>query len=364
MLDAVIAHLRLEARVGGYRAAAEAAPQLANTRAALGRLLGAQPEEIALLGSASEAWKLALYSVELRPGDRVLVGRAAYAGNAIGLLHRAALSGADVEVVEDDEHGQVDLEDLERRLSEGPAALLCLTHVPTGSGLVNPAAEAGALAKAHGVPFLLDACQSVGQLPLDVDTLGCDLLTGTSRKFLRGPRGVGFLWVRPSLLDSLEPPLLDNTSATWTGPQSYRLSPGMRRFETYESAVAARIGLGVAVEQALALGLDRVEARVSDLARSLRARLAAIPGVHVTDRGQRLCGIVTFHLDGWPTQALRQSLVQAGVEVSVTSRASSRWLFAPDLPEELVRASVHITNTEAELEAVAHILRELAQGGP
>ena len=364
VLDAVIAHLRLEAHLGGYRAAAEAAPHLAATRAALGRLLGAQPEEIALLGSASEAWRLCLYGVDLRPGDRVLVGRAAYGGNAIGLLHRAALTGAEIEVVDDDEHGQIDIADLEQRLAEGPAALLCLTHGPTGSGLVNPAAEGGALAKAHGVPFLLDACQSVGQMPLDVEELGCDFLSGTSRKYLRGPRGVGFLWVRPSLLDGLEPPMLDNTSATWTGEHSYRLQPGMRRFETYESAVAARVGLGVAVEQALALGLERIEARITHLAAHLRRLLSEIPGVHVADRGQRLCGIVTFHLEGWPTQELRRALVQRDVEVSVTSRESSRWLLAPELPEELVRASVHLSNTEDELAHVAHMVDQLSRRGP
>lgn len=359
VVEAQVAHLRREAVVGGYAAAEEAAPQLARTRAGLGRLLGCEAGEIALLGSASEAWKLCFYGVDLGPGDRVLVGRAAYGGNAIGLLHRAALSGADLEIVDDDEHGQIDLSDLEARLREGPVALLCLTHVPTGSGLVNPAAEVGALARRHGVPFLLDACQSAGQLDLDVDALGCDFLSGTSRKYLRGPRGVGFLYVRRSRLEELEPPMLDNVSASWTGSESYRIAEGMQRFETYESAVAARVALGVAVEQALALGLPAIEVRVRSLAEQLRALLAEIPGVTVRDGGARRCGIVTFDAEQLPAAQLKAALRERGMETSTSSRESSRWLFEPASPEVLVRASVHITNTEEELERFAAAVQEL-----
>src|SRR5688500_6628495 len=191
VLDAVIDHLHLEARTGGYEAAAEAAPALERTYAALAELLGGAPEQIALLDSASRAWDMAVYSLPLEPLDRVLIGRAEYGSNAISLLQLQRRTGCQVVLVEDDDDGQLDLEALERALAEDETASVSLVHVPTQSGLVNPAVEAAHRCRAAGVLFVLDASQSAGQLPLDVDELGCGILTGNGRKFLRGPRGTG-----------------------------------------------------------------------------------------------------------------------------------------------------------------------------
>jgi cysteine desulfurase / selenocysteine lyase len=357
--EAVIEHLRLEAAVGGYEAADSAAEKVTAAYTAIARLIGCRTDEVAVVENATRAWDMAFYGLAFQPGDRILTAHAEYASNVIAFLQVAARTGAVVEVVDDDEHGQLSLADLQRRLADqtaGRVALIAITHVPTQGGLVNPAEEVGLLAREAGVPYLLDACQSVGQLPVDVDHLGCDLLSATGRKFLRGPRGTGFLYVRRSVLDRIDPPFLDLHAATWTAPDRYEVRPDARRFENWETNYAAKIGLGVAVEYALSWGLDAIEQRVSALAEDLRRRLGAVPGVQVHDQGQRRCGIVTFTVDGVPAQEVQARLSGSGVNTSVSLVDYARL----DLPErglpDLVRASVHYYNDEQELDRLVAAL--------
>jgi selenocysteine lyase/cysteine desulfurase len=231
--------------------------------------------------------------------------------------------------------------------------------VPTSGGLVNPAAAIGRVARKAGVPYLLDACQAAGQMPLNVQEIGCDMLSATGRKFLRGPRGTGFLYVRREWADKLEPPFLDMRAATWTGPDSYDIRPDARRFETWESYVAGRIGLGVAVDYALGWGLDRIEARVTTLADDLRARLDAIAGVTVRDLGEKRCGIVTFTVEGLGADTVKQRLAEQGIHV-LTSTASGTLLDMQTRGlSELVRASVHYYNTETEIDRLAEVVAAL-----
>jgi cysteine desulfurase / selenocysteine lyase len=350
--EAVVAHLRLEAEIGGYEAADAARERVAAVYPAIARLIGCEPDEIAVVENATRAWDMAFYSLSFKPGDRILTARAEYASNVIAFLQVARRTGAVVEVVDDDEHGQFSVADLRRRLEHGggDVKLIAMTHVPTQGGLVNPAEEVGAVARRAGVPFLLDACQSVGQLPLDVGRIGCDILSGTGRKYLRGPRGTGFLYVRGSLLNSLEPPFLDLHAATWTAPGAYEVRGDARRFENWETNYAGKIGLGVAVEYAMSWGLDAITTRVAALAESLRERLQGADGVTVHDLGLRRCGIVTFTVDGVPAQEVRQRLAGQGVNTSVSLAEYARF----DLPHrglpDLVRASVHYYNTDAELD--------------
>jgi len=358
VLDAVIAHLRLEAEIGGYEAADAARDRVEAVYRSIARLIGCQPEEVAVVENATRAWDMAFYSLAFRPGDRILTARAEYSSNMIAYLQVARRTGAVVEVVEDDEHGQFSVADLRERLTRGPGEvkLIAMTHVPTHGGLVNPAEEVGAVAREAGVPFLLDACQSAGQLPIDVRRIGCDMLSATGRKFLRGPRGTGFLYVRREILDRLEPPFLDLHAANWTGPDSYEIRGDARRFENWETNYAAKIGLGAAVEYAASWGLDAIEARVTALAEGLRERLTDISGVRVHDQGLRRCGIVTFTVDGVPAGDVQRHLSSRGVNTSVSIAEEGRFdLLHRGLPD-LVRASVHYYNTEGELDRLTGAL--------
>jgi cysteine desulfurase / selenocysteine lyase len=356
--EAVIAHLRLEAEMGGYEAADAAHDQVEAVYAAVARLIGCRPDDVAVVENATRAWDMAFYSLSFKPGDRILTARAEYASNVIAFLQVARRTGAVVEVVEDDEHGQFSVADLKNRLEHGAGdvRLIAMTHVPTQGGLVNPAEEVGAVARQAGVPFLLDACQSVGQLPVDVQRIGCDMLSATGRKFLRAPRGTGFLYVRRSMLDRMDPPFLDLHAATWTGAGSYEIRGDARRFENWETNYAGKIGLGTAVEYALSWGLEAIAARVTALAESLRERLQGTDGVTVHDQGLRRCGIVTFTVEGVPAKEVQRHLAESGVNTSVSLAEYARF----DLPHrglpDLVRASVHYYNTDAELDRLVNSL--------
>jgi selenocysteine lyase/cysteine desulfurase len=361
VLDAVVDHLRREAEIGGYEAAAEREDRIEHTYDALAALFGCDPDEVAVVENATRAWDMAFYSFRFGPGDRILTARAEYASNYIGMRQVAERTGAVIEVIPDDEHGQVDLDALAGMLDER-VKLVSLVHVPTQGGLVNPAAAVGRLTREAGVPLLLDACQSAGQIPLDVRTIGCDVLTGTGRKFLRGPRGTGFMYVRRDLAERLEPPLLDLHAAEWLADGSYRIRPDARRFENWETNYASKIGLGVAVDYALALGIDAIKERVYALGAELRERLAEIEGVTVQDLGVERCGIVTFSVGGRTPTEVADALRAERVNTSVSPLMYSRLDFDRRGITDLVRASAHYYNTSEEIERLVELIRK-DQGG-
>lgn len=360
VLDTVTAHLDREARIGGYEAKDEAEERLTQVYDSVAALVGARPHEIALLENATRAWSAVFYSIRLRPGDRILTGHAEYGSNVLAYLQLAQRSGAEVMVVPDDEHGQLDVHRLGELIDER-TKLITVSHIPTNGGLVNPAASIGAVARATGVPFLLDACQSVGQFPVDVDAVGCDFLTAPGRKFLRGPRGTGLLYVRESSLPLLDPWVAEIQSATWTGGQDFVFVDGARRFETWENSYANQLGLGVAVDYARAIGLDRIGQRTQQLGALLREILDGIDGVRTHDLGLRRCAIVSAQVRGHTGPQVAQALAASGVNVSLTDPLHNQ--FDERRLPPMARLSPHYYNTEEELHTAAAVFEELAAAG-
>jgi selenocysteine lyase/cysteine desulfurase len=359
VLRAQVEHLELEARIGGYEAARLKMAEADRAYGALAELLNARPEEIALVENATRAWDMAFYSLPWQEGDRILTSEAEYASNYIAFLQVKRRSGAVVEVVPSTPTGEVDLEALATAL-ERPAALVAVTHVPTSSGLVNPAKEIGRLTRAAGVPYLLDACQSIGQLPLDVEAIGCDMLSATSRKYLRGPRGAGMLYVRRSILERLEPPLVDLHAAEWTARDEYVLRGDAKRFENWERSVASRIGLAAAVDYALDWGVESTWPRIQEVAAALRASLAEVPGIELAEQGANPCGIVTFVVDGLTAEEVRTRLLERRVNVQHIVRVHSRLDMEARGLVDVVRASVHYYTDEGDIEALCAALRSVS----
>jgi selenocysteine lyase/cysteine desulfurase len=348
VLEATIGHLRLEAEIGGYEATMRAEAVLTRAHDAAAALVGAERTDIAFVESATRAWDHAFWALPLAEGDRILTGESEYASNFIAFLQAEKRLGVKVHVVPSDETGQISVAELENAI-DGRAKLIAITHIPSSGGLVNPAAAVGRVAKAAGIPYLLDACQSAGQMPLDVTELGCDMLSATGRKFLRGPRGTGFLYIDRLLAEKVEPIGIDMNSADWVAPDRYVPRPGAGRFQNFEGNIAGRVGLCAAIEYAQSWGLDLIYARIQPLAALLRHGLDAVPGATVRDLGDEKCGIVTFTLDGADPYEVADKLRAQGINIAISLAGHTRIDMDARGFTELLRASVHYYNTEDEV---------------
>ena len=367
VLERVKAHLDLESEIGPYEAADRTADEHERIYASIAKMLGCRPQEIALVESATRAWDAAFYALaeNFQPGDKILTATNEYVSNYIAFLQTVRKRGVEILVILGEPNGEISLRALEASIDQHGqrVKLIALTHIPTNGGLVQPAAAVGRIARRNKIPFLLDACQSAGQVPLNIEDLSCDMLSSTGRKYLRGTRGTGFLYVRQSLLEQLEPPQLDMRAAEWTARDRYVMRSDARRFETWESSIACRLGLGVAVDYAMALGIEAIAPRVAMLAEQLREQLAYIPGIVVRDLPgsgkQSRCGIVTFTHDRYPAQTIFERMRDRQINVRVTPTFGARIDTEQRNLPEMVRASVHYYNTEEELARFIQALHAL-----
>ena len=353
-LNATISHLQLEATMGGYEAASAAQDALDLTRTSIARLLNATPGEIALTTSDSQSFLKAFWALVhsgwFSPGDVVVVDRLSYNSHHLALLQAVSSHGIRVEVAS----SLVDI--------DAAARLVAYTHVGTHSGAVNDVSGVAAITRARGIPFFVDACQSVGQLEVDVESIGCDVLTGTGRKWLRAPRGTGFLYVRHAWIERLEPLGIDGHSASWTAADRYEVNADATRFEEFECSVAARIGMGMAVQELLTLGVAAVAQRVALVAGRLRSGLAAMDRVGLHDGDGAVCGIVTFTVDGVAPDAVAATAQRAGININTSTAAWARVDMDGTKPQQKIRASPHVYNTEDEVDRLLEVVASAANG--
>jgi selenocysteine lyase/cysteine desulfurase len=361
--DAVLRHLALEEELGGYEAADAQVEPIRQAYAAVARLLGANPRNVALVQNSTVAFAQAISAFDLATGDVIVTSRSDYASNQIMYLSLARRRGVEVVRAPDAPEGGVDPEAVRKLVTRRRPVLVALTWIPTNSGLVQPVEAVGRICRDADVPYLIDGCQAVGQMPLDVGQLHCDYLAATARKFLRGPRGLGFLYVSDRMLSAGAHPLLvDMHGATWTETDSFELTPDARRFETWEFAHALVLGLGAAAQYALEVGIGTARDRARELAEYARRRLAAVPGVRVLDRGPELCAIVTVAVAGRDTNDIKLELRRRGINTSSPHREDAVIDMDEKGTESALRISPHYYNTREEIdtavEALDVILRE------
>ena len=356
--DSLRTFLTQEEMTGGYETAEAQAAALDNFYGATSRLLNCKPAEVAFVENATRAWDMAFYSFRFSAGDKILTTIAEYGSNVIAYNQQVARYGVELVFVGNDEHGQIDINALEN-LIDNRVKLISITHIPTGGGLVNPAAAVGKIANAAGIPFLLDSCQGVGHIDLDVEQLGCDMLCGTGRKYLRGPRATGMLYVKESFIKKLEPYVLDQHAATLISPTEYTIREDAGRFENWEQFFAGKAALGTAIDYAMTYGLPDIQSRVFALADELRKKLIDVDGVTLTDEGLEQCGIVTFEAAQKTPTEIKKQLLHKQINVSVSDGSGSLVSFQQRGLLEVVRASVHYFNTSEEIDYFITSLRKV-----
>lgn len=363
VVQAIQQHIELEATIGGYEAAAHMETAISAVYDSVAALINAEHRNIALVSSATAAFVQALSSFDLKPGDVIITTRNDYTSYQIQLLALAQRVGVTVLHAADRPEGGVDPDSVRELIRRSGCRLVTVSWIPTHSGLVQDVAAVGEVCEEFDVPYHVDACQAVGQLPVDVTRLRCDYLSGTARKFLRGPRGMGFLFASDRALARGDYPLfVDMRGATWVAPDRYEVHPTARRFEEWEFPYALVLGLGGAADYAMAVGAKMAHERSAMLAASLGGLLREIPGVHLLDAGPTQSALVFIEIAGRHASEVAKALYERCVNSSVTLQ----WYGLRDLGERNVqsalRLSPHYYNTEAEVLEVAGHLRAVLRG--
>jgi cysteine desulfurase/selenocysteine lyase len=359
VVDTVINYLSEEATQGGYETEAKYSAELENVYALIARLINAHKDEIAIVENASTAWGLAFNGIDFKPGDVIITSEMEYVTNLIGFLHAKQQHGIEIKVIPNDEQGNFSLIALEEAISP-QVKLIAITHIPSTAGGMIPIIEIGKIARKHNILYLVDACQSAGQIPVDVQEIGCDMLSVTGRKYLRAPRGTGFLYVRKEIQHLLKPIFMDSHTADLVNQQEFKIQDNGKRFELYEKSRALTLGLGKAVEYALNIGVDKIWLRIQYLASLLREQLSNINGVTVHDFGAQQCGIVTFSVDGIDSNLVKTKLLEKNINVSVGKAVSTLIYMDKNHLTSIVRASVHYYNTEEEIGVLCEEVNAIA----
>ncbi|AYL93897.1 aminotransferase class V-fold PLP-dependent enzyme [Mucilaginibacter celer] len=358
VVDTITDYLHYEALNGGYETEYTYREELENTYSLIARLINSRKDEVAVVENASIGWWLAFNGIDFKPGDEIITCEMEYVSNLIGLLHAQKTWGVEFKVIPNDKNGYFPSDQFEAAI--GPKTkLIAVTHIPSSAGGMIPVIEIGKIARKHNILYLLDACQSAGHIPLDVQQIGCDMMAVTGRKYLRAPRGTGFLYVRKEIQDKLKLFFMDGFTTQWVTETDFKPRDDARRFEVYEKSRALTLGVGKAVEYALNIGVDRIWQRIQYLAGLLREKLNVIAGITVHDFGDQLCGIVTFSVEGMTAADVKNKLAEKHINISVAKAVSTLIYMNKNHLGDIARSSVHYYNTEEEIEILCGALREI-----
>jgi selenocysteine lyase/cysteine desulfurase len=364
VLDVMVGHLNREMNFGAYESADDAEEGVAAAYGNVAKVLGARPRNIAVVENSTVAFFQALSAFDFQRGDVIVTTLNDYISNQLAYLSLARRHGVELRRAADLPSGGADPQSVKELLRDARVRLLAVTWVPTNSGLMQPVGALGEIAEAAGVPYLVDGCQAVGQIPVDVAKLRCDFFSGTARKFLRGPRGIGFLYVSDRALQRGDFPLyIDMRGADWVSANDFAPAPDARRFENWEFAYSLVLGLGEAARYALQVDVERGGKRARELAANLRRKLSGLSGIRALDRGDELAAIVTVQVAGWDATELSKQLRTRGINTSASLRAYAVIDMDGKGAESALRLSPHYYNTEEEIDRVVEELKAVASKG-
>jgi cysteine desulfurase/selenocysteine lyase len=357
-IDIITEYLQLEATLGGYEVKNKYESVVNEFYTEAAQLINAAADEIAIVGNASDGINKMLFSIPWKAGQVILTTEVEYGNCYLNYLKLKEEKGIEIKIVPSDDNGDILLEKMKEMISP-EVKLIAVTHIPTNSGLIMPAEEIGKIAKKHNILYLLDACQSVGHIPVDVEKIQCDFLSTTSRKYLRGPRGLGFIYVKKEVLPELKPISLDMVTAHWKDADNYDLDCNIKIFEQWEKPYALVLGFSNALSYLNNLGVENTWKRIQHLSTYLRSELEKSGGIEVTDIGKNQCGIVTFSVAGVDPEELVNALLQQGINLSVSHRFTAVLDMDKRGLSGVCRASIHYYNTVDEIDILVEKVEEI-----
>lgn len=349
-------YLLLEQHHGAYGAADMNMEQISKFYEEVAQLINTQLENIAFTVGSTDGYAKALSSIGFKHGDVIITTNDDYISNQIAFISLQKKLEIKVLRVKNLPDHELDLEDLEILINKYNPKLVAVTHIPTNSGLIQNVEGAGEICRKYDVLYLVDACQSVGQMSVDVEKIKCDFLTATGRKFMRGPRGTGFLYVSDKVLEkNMAPLFLDMSGAEWTAFNDYQLLKTAKRFEHWERSISSMLGFTEAVKYANRIGLQNIENYNKKLAASLRTGLQN-NGLRILDQGKHLGSIVTFCAQDGNIENIHKILKENNIYFSVSNKSNALIDFTLKSLDRAIRLSPHYFNTSEEIDQVVKIL--------
>lgn len=354
-------YMDMEADIGGYDVMANHYEDFNLFYLEASKLINANPRNMAFAISATDAYSKVLYSFKWTEKDVILTTKDDYVSNIISFIHINRRFGSQIKFVDCLDSGDLDYEDLARKLEQYKPTIFALTHIPTSAGTIHDAEKAGEICANFDTYYLLDACQSIGQLDVDVRKIKCDFLTVTGRKFLKAPRGTGFLYVANHILDTDMGPLcIDLAGSTWDSETSFKFGSEAKRFEFWEKNYSNFLGLTQAIREINEIGIEKIAAYNKMLSGYFRNELEQVDGLKIYDHGSLKGNIITWKIPGLKQSEISKLFHERRVIFSFSSNTSALYDLNKKGEEWLVRFSPHFFNTTEEADQVGEILSKFS----